>query len=77
MQKRKTKFRDVVKTSDRRDAATHAVRLRQSEYISSLRTRVTIAEAYCGRKGRAGTAKKSGAVDCIGCIKALAALPRR
>lgn len=60
-------FRIVVK------GAWHGVRGRQAKYDSSVRKKIPVGEAFCGRKARLSPIEYAGRVTCGGCLSAMAA----
>lgn len=82
MPKRLTKkFKRTVSSAR---GCTHAVRGTQQEYMAEQKSKVTVAETYCGRKrtvkvklGFPDAVIIAGTVDCGSCIKAMAAEANR
>ena len=54
-----------------KNTTVHGVRGRQLEYMASVGKRVTVGEAFCGRKsGKLSRNKVARIITCKACIKA-------
>ena len=63
------KYKDVIKY---KRGLTHAVRNRQTEYLSKKKRNVIMGETFCGRKRvLEGLNVESGKVSCKTCMKAV------
>lgn len=76
--KLKKRFSDVFTLSARTNI-THGTRHRAPEYKGRKKRTVTVMESFCGRKKEALGNQRAvrGSVDCVSCIKAMAAEANR